>query len=208
MVNRTDEGDARQVRAGRDGEAAAEVLMVPASAIPRFEQRLVSLERLRGPDDPATLTAQNNLAASYQDAGRLAEAILLFRLTLAARERVLGAYHPDTATSRNNLARAYREAGRATEAIPLVQQILAIREGQLGPDHSSTLAARNNLAAAYRAAAGQPRRFPCSSRTWPHASSCWAPSTPGPWPPAATSPTRSRRPPGALSGSGRWRSPG
>ena len=165
----------------------------PAEAIPLFEQTLVSLERLLGPDHPDTLTAQNNLAATYQDVGRLAEAILLFRLTLAARERVLGAHHPDTATSRNNLASAYREAGRAAEAIPLVQQILAVRERQLGPDHSSTLAARNNLAAAYRAAGRPPRRFPCSSRTWPHASGCWARTTPGRWPPGATSPARGRR---------------
>ena len=48
-------------------------------------------QRLLGPDDPDTLTSQNNLASAYQDAGRTADAIRLYELNLEVRERLLGA---------------------------------------------------------------------------------------------------------------------
>ncbi len=58
------------------------------------------------------MASRNNLAATYQDAGRAAEAIRLHERTLADRERVLGPDHPDTMKSRHKLANAYRVAGR------------------------------------------------------------------------------------------------
>ena len=61
-----------------------------------------------GADHPDTLTSRHNLAAAYEAAGRLGEAIPLFEQTLADRERVLGPDHPDTLASRNNLAGARR----------------------------------------------------------------------------------------------------
>ena len=91
-----------------------------------------------GPDDPETLTSQNNLASAYQDAGRTAEAIRLYELNLEVRERLLGPDHPSTLTSRGNLAAAYQDAGRAAEAIPLLERTLADRERVLGPDHPDT----------------------------------------------------------------------
>ena len=97
------------------------------------------------------LNTRNSLAAAYEDAGRLAEAILLFEQTLAGRERLLGPDDPDTMLSRNDLARAYRDAGRVANAVPLVEQTLSTRERLFGADHPSTLASRNNLASAYRA---------------------------------------------------------
>ena len=97
------------------------------------------------------LNTRNSLAAAYEDAGRLAEAILLFEQTLAGRERLLGPDDPDTMLSRNDLARAYRDAGRVADAVPLVEQTLSTRERLFGADHPSTLASRNNLASAYRA---------------------------------------------------------
>ena len=97
------------------------------------------------------LNTRNSLAAAYEDAGRLAEAIQLFEQTLAGRERLLGPGDPETMRSRNDLARAYRDAGRVADAVPLVEQTLAARERLSGADHPSTLAPRNNLASAYRA---------------------------------------------------------
>ena len=72
-----------------------------------------------GGTHPDTLTARNNLATAYQDAGRLEEAIPLLERTLTDAEQVLGGTHPDTLGSRNNLATAYQDAGRLEEAIPL-----------------------------------------------------------------------------------------
>ena len=62
------------------------------------------------------LTSRSNLAAAYQAAGRLDEAIPLLELTLADFEQVLGETHPNTLTSRNNLANVYQAAGRLDEA--------------------------------------------------------------------------------------------
>ena len=83
-----------------------------AQAIMIGERLVADQERVLGPDHPDTLTARNNLAAAYQDAGRTAEAIPLHEQVLADRERVLDPDHPDTLTSRNNLAAAYQDAGR------------------------------------------------------------------------------------------------
>ncbi|WP_314875836.1 tetratricopeptide repeat protein, partial [Actinomyces oris] len=63
-----------------------------------------------GPDHPGTLTARNNLAYTYQDAGRLEEAIALFEQNLEDHTRILGPHHPGTLTARNNLANAYQDA--------------------------------------------------------------------------------------------------
>src|SRR5207247_1824841 len=90
----------------------------------QLTQRVVLVadsQRVLGPDHPDTLTAQNNLAVAYQEAGRAAEAIPLFVRSLEALERRLGPDHRDAMTTRNNLAVAYREAGRPAEAIPLLE---------------------------------------------------------------------------------------
>jgi tetratricopeptide (TPR) repeat protein len=120
-------------------------------AIAIGEPLTADFERLLGASHPDTLNARGSLAASYADAGRVADAIRLFEQILAERERLLGPDDPDTMRSRSDLARAYREAGRVADAVPLVEQTLAARERLFGADHPSTLASRNNLARAYRA---------------------------------------------------------
>jgi tetratricopeptide (TPR) repeat protein len=114
------------------------------------EPLIAELEPLLGASHPDMQNARNSLAAAYEDAGRVADAIPLFQQTLAARERLLGPDDPDSMRSRNDLARAFWKAGRVADAVPLVRQTLAARERLLGADHPSTLASRNNLASAYR----------------------------------------------------------
>ena len=77
------------------------------------ERTLADKERVLGADHPDTLTTRNNLALTYREAGRTAQAIRMHERTLADRERVLGPDHPHTLQSRNNLADAHRAAGRA-----------------------------------------------------------------------------------------------
>ena len=113
---------------------------------------LADIEQVLGPNHRDTLGSRDNLAATYQAAGRAAEAIPLFQQILAARERLLGPDHPDTLTSRNNLAASYQDAGWVIEAIPLFEQTLTAREQVLGADHPGTVHTRRNLADAYRAA--------------------------------------------------------
>ncbi len=104
-------------------------------AIAVGESLTADLERELGPDHPETLNSRNSLAAAYQAARRVGEAIPLFERVLAGREEVLGSDHPHTLTSRNNLAAAYQDAGRIAEAIPLFERTLIAREAVLGPDH-------------------------------------------------------------------------
>ena len=123
------------------------------------------LERTLGPDYPDTLNARDSLAAAYQTAGLIADAIPLFERTLVDRERTLGPDHLDTLTSQDKLAAAYQEAGRANEAILLFRLTLAARERLLGPDHPDTLHSRTSLAAAYRDAGRAADAIPLVQQT-------------------------------------------
>ena len=134
-------------------------------AIAVGESLTADLGRVLGPGHPDTLTAQNNLAAAYRDAGRFGEAIPLFQRTLTARERLLGPDHPNTLRSRAKLASAYRRTGQVTKAIPLAEQTLASRERTLGADDPKTLGARNNLAEAYREAGRLAEAIPLFEQT-------------------------------------------
>jgi tetratricopeptide (TPR) repeat protein len=136
-----------------------------SAAIAIGEPLVADSERVLGPDHPDTLTAQNNLAVAYQEAGRAADAIPLFERSQAALERRLGPEHRDAMTTRNNLAVAYREAGRAADAIPLLEQTLAALERRLGPDHPNAVTTRNNLAVAYQEAGRAADAIPLFERT-------------------------------------------
>ena len=102
-----------------------------------------------GPDHPDTLTTLDNLAAAYEAAGKLAEAIALFERVRDARVAKLGPDHPDTLITLNNLATAYMDAGRLPEAIALLERVRDAQIAKLGPDHPDTLTTLNNLAVAY-----------------------------------------------------------
>ncbi len=122
----------------------------PASAIRQLERALELRTAKLGPDDPDTLTSQNDLASGYKAAGQWNRAIALFERTLEARRAKLGPDHPDTLTSQNNLALAYRDGGRWDQAIRLFEGTLAVESARLGADHPSTLLTLNNLALTYR----------------------------------------------------------
>ncbi len=51
-------------------------------------------ERVLGPDDYLTLSAQESLANAYLQLDRSAEAVALLEATLTASERVFGPEHP------------------------------------------------------------------------------------------------------------------
>ena len=87
-----------------------------AQAIEYGQSLLADCERVLGENHPRTLTSRSSLAAAYQAAGRLHEAIPLLERTLADFERILGENHPNTLTSRNNLANVFQAAGRLDEA--------------------------------------------------------------------------------------------
>ncbi len=112
-----------------------------------------------------TLLALDRLAAAYENAGRLAEAIPLFERALADHERIQGPAHADTVHSRTSLAAAYEAAGRPADAIGLHARCLADLERVQGADHPDTLTARESLAHAYRRAGQMKEAMPIFERT-------------------------------------------
>ena len=129
-----------------DGESLKNL---PLQAVTYWEEFVSTALRILGPDHPDTLASRNNLAGTYQTAGRPAAAIELFEATLRASERNLAPNHPNLLIIRNNLAAAYRDAGRANEAIPIFEAALTALERHVGPDHPITLSVRDNLAGGY-----------------------------------------------------------
>jgi tetratricopeptide (TPR) repeat protein len=137
----------------------------PGRAAGYLQRALAGYVRVLGADHTDTLTARNNLAATYESAGDLGRAIPLYEQTLADRLRVLGADHPQTLTARNNLAGAYQVAGDLGRAIPLYEQTLADSVRVLGADHPDTLCSRNNLAYTYQVAGDLGRAIPLYEQT-------------------------------------------
>jgi serine/threonine protein kinase len=125
---------------------------VDGSMLSQARSAAESLARLKGPDDPYTLSSRSHLAQAHLAAGRVSEAVTLLEANLAVEEKRLGLDHPGTVSTRANLADAYRRAGRLTEAVRMQEANLRLAESVLGTDHAETLGVRHTLAAAYIAA--------------------------------------------------------
>jgi tetratricopeptide (TPR) repeat protein len=122
------------------------------SAIDYWTSIASTCNHLLGPGHAQAVLARDRLAAAYEKAGRMAEAMSVFEAALADRERNLGPEHPETLAARINLAHSYEAAGLAAQSLALYEQALADCERLLGPAHRDTLAARASLAAACQAA--------------------------------------------------------
>lgn len=138
-------------RAGNSLEGA----LLADSAIVYWQGMAATSTRLLGPGHAQAVQARDRLAAAYEAAGRLADAMTVFENALTERERNLGPDHPDTLTARLNLAHSYLAAERSDEAIRLYERTLSDSERLLGTAHRDTLTARAALAAAYQKA-GRP----------------------------------------------------
>ena len=149
-------------------------------AIPLSEQVLADSVRVLGADHPQTLSSRNILACAYQAAGDLGRAIPLYEQALADSVRVLGADHPQTLATRNNLAYVYQAAGDLGRAIPLYEQALADSVRVLGADHPDTLTCGTTSPTPTRRRGTWAGPSRCTSRSWPTACGCWAPTTPTP----------------------------
>jgi tetratricopeptide (TPR) repeat protein len=122
------------------------------TAIDYWQSIASTCAHLLGPGHGQAVMARDRLAAAYERAGRMAEAMTVFEAALADRERNLGADHPETVAARLNLAHSYEAAGLTGQAVGLYEQTLADAERILGGSHRDTLAARASLAAAYQGA--------------------------------------------------------
>jgi serine/threonine protein kinase/tetratricopeptide (TPR) repeat protein len=122
------------------------------TAIEQEEKARALYTRHRGPDHPDTLVSMMNLANSYDNAGRIQEALKLREETLELQKAKLGSDHRDTLMSMNNLANSYEAAGRTQQALKLHEETLQLRKAKLGPDDPDTLMSMGNLAYSYNAA--------------------------------------------------------
>jgi tetratricopeptide (TPR) repeat protein len=119
-----------------------------------------TLDRILGPEHPASVSSKGILASKYAYVGRADLAVPLMKLVLNVRTEKLGPEHADTLTSMNDLAVCYLFVGELDLAIPLFEKTLELGKAKRGPDHSHTLSAARNLAAAYLAAKRPEKALP------------------------------------------------
>jgi eukaryotic-like serine/threonine-protein kinase len=117
-----------------------------------FERSLAFQRDSLGEDHPEALTALNNLAEAYIEAGQYDRAIPLHERAFRLRRANLGDDDRQTLLSKSNLAGAYLRAGHFDRAIPLFEEALHAMRAKLGEDDLDTLGAMNYLARAYGAA--------------------------------------------------------
>jgi CHAT domain-containing protein/Flp pilus assembly protein TadD len=119
-------------------------------AIPIAERAVEVAKRIRGPEDPETAEALNNLGLLFKRIGDYAKAEPLYQEALRIRQKVLGPEHSETATSLNNLAMLYKAMHEYAKAEPLLQEAVQIYQKVLGPEHPDAATSLNNLGDLYR----------------------------------------------------------
>jgi tetratricopeptide (TPR) repeat protein len=122
-----------------------------ARATPLYRILLSHREATLGKNHPDVLRSRINLAAAYQAAGSLGQAIPILEATLTQCEEILGIDHPQTLNASNNLGHTYEAAGNVKQALSLHKATLSKRKNVLGATHPETLTSLNNLAFAYEA---------------------------------------------------------
>ncbi len=140
----------------RDPELQAEMMYIMADVYERLGldsraqpllARSAELDRAAaGPDAPATLRSESELAMVLGETGHSRDAEKLQRSVLQAQLRTLGPLNEDTLRSENRLAIALDAEGKYPEAEKLYREVFAVRRRALGADDRLTLAAEGNLA--------------------------------------------------------------
>jgi len=100
---------------------------------------------LLGPEDPQTLTTQDELAWILNGQGHSSEAEAMGRETLTLRRKVLGPDHPDTIRSMLHLATILGDESKYSETEELEREAVQLSRRVNGPDSPRTLLAISNL---------------------------------------------------------------
>ncbi len=124
-------------------------LGLPRQAIPLLEKALDTHLKYCGAERECTLAAMNNLANSYDDAGRRGDAFKLREEVLPLSRKVNGPEHRVTLMAMSNLANSYSDANRKDEALKLREEVLALSRKVNGPEHPDVLTVMQNLALSY-----------------------------------------------------------
>ncbi len=95
---------------------------------------LVLREKLHGADNPAVLSAWDDLAVALGNQGKVEESVVALQRALALAEKGLGVDHPDTALILNNLGTSLQSLSREDEALALYTRAYSIFERTIGAD--------------------------------------------------------------------------
>ena len=79
-----------------------------------------------------------NLAVSFSEQGKYAEAVEIERGVLVQKTRLLGAEHEQTLTSAHNLAVSLTHCGQRTEVEQLMRNTLVLCRRAFSPAHEMT----------------------------------------------------------------------
>ena len=120
-----------------EAQAASEVL---------WEGVVILSRKLLGPKNTVTLAAQDRLAWTLNELGRLEEGLKLLGEVHEKRVEVQGRNHPSSLATQEFMAWTSRHLGRPEEALKQEEELLAARLQALGPTHPSTLNTRHNMA--------------------------------------------------------------
>ena len=105
------------------------------------EAQLAMLQRL-GAAEVSILVVQTNLANTYQELGRLQEAMCLRRDVYSGRLKLNGKEHGETIREASNYASTLIELKRFAEMKPLIRKLLPVARRVLGESHEVTLKTR------------------------------------------------------------------
>jgi tetratricopeptide (TPR) repeat protein len=97
----------------------------------------------------------DELAQSYDRAGRWSKALKLHEQVLALRQKVNGPEHPNTIVAMMSLAIANARAGHLKDGVKKMEEVLALCRRLHGAEHPSTIKAMCGMAGMY-AASGRP----------------------------------------------------
>jgi len=105
--------------------------------------------RYRGPDDPETLIALENLAIAKSGKGQITEAAQMEEKIVETMSRVAGPEDPKTLNAMQVLGVDYMRLGNAVKAEPLLKKVLGFQTRTLGPDNIDTIDTSDSLAKLY-----------------------------------------------------------
>ncbi len=120
-----------------------------AESIP-LVQRNLKIREQRQADPVALSELHSQLAATYRQMDRLADAETHFKRAMELVEENLGPEHPTLALRGNNLAVLYSDQGRYTEAEVLYERAMEIEEKAFGANHVSVAVGLVNLASLHQ----------------------------------------------------------
>ena len=115
------------------------------AAISQYKRVLAAREQALGPGHPDTLAARASLAAGYDAAGQIGDALREHQQACAGYEHLLGAGHPDTLARRADLASAYYAAGQMGDAVTVLRDSITLAGQALSPGDPVTRRLRQVL---------------------------------------------------------------